>query len=118
VIKSQFYLRKPPFYPLNYGDGLLRIVDFGLRIGESDLRLFLDLRIVQKQRNLTVIRRLNITEQGSRFESSKPDLNELAAIDILFVKNDMQSGASRWVRQVHVVYNLKEGTRNDAKSND
>ena len=30
--------------------------------------------------------------QGSRFESSKPDLNELAALDILFVKNDMQSG--------------------------
>jgi hypothetical protein len=24
--------------------------------------------------------------QGSRFESSKPDLNELAALDILFVK--------------------------------
>jgi hypothetical protein len=30
--------------------------------------------------------------QGSRFESSKPDLNELAAIDILFVKNDTVRG--------------------------
>ena len=62
------------------------------------------IRIVQKQRNLTVIRRLNITAQGSRFESSKPDLNELAALDILFVKNDMQSGASRWLSKCGVVY--------------
>ena len=89
---SHLRFRKPPFYPLNYGDRLLRIVDFGLRIGESDLQLFLDLRIVQKQRNLTVNRRLNITAQGSCFESSKPDLNELAAIDILFVKNDTVRG--------------------------
>ena len=36
---SHLRFRKPPFYPLNYGDRLLRIVDFGLRIGESDLRL-------------------------------------------------------------------------------
>jgi len=48
--------------------------------------------IVQKQRNLTGIGRLNIMAQGSRFESSKPDLNELAAIDILFVKNDTVRG--------------------------
>ena len=75
------------------------------------------IRVIQKQRNITAIGRLNIMAQGSRFESSKPDLNELAALDILFVKNDMQSGASRRVRQVHVVYNLKEGTRNDAKIN-
>jgi len=55
------------------------------------------IRIIPKQRNLPGIRRLNVTAQGSRFESSKPDLNELAALDILFVKNDMQSGASRWL---------------------
>jgi len=48
--------------------------------------------IVQKQRNLTGIGRLNIRAQGSCFESSKPDLNELAAIDILFVKNDTVRG--------------------------
>ena len=29
--------RKPPFYPLNYGDRRLRIVDFGLRIGNEQV---------------------------------------------------------------------------------
>ena len=48
--------------------------------------------IIQKQRNITGIRRLNITAQGSRFESSQPDLNELAALDILFVKIDTVRG--------------------------
>jgi hypothetical protein len=31
--KCRFALRKPPFYPLNYGDTRFRILDCGLRIG-------------------------------------------------------------------------------------
>jgi hypothetical protein len=32
-MKRRFRLRKPLFFPLNYGDSEFRIVDFGLRIG-------------------------------------------------------------------------------------
>jgi hypothetical protein len=32
-MKRQFRVRKPLFYPLNYGDSEFRIVDFGLGIG-------------------------------------------------------------------------------------
>ena len=60
--------------------------------------------IVQKQRNLTGIGRLNIMAQGSRFESSKPDLNGGHSDILCYVKMIYsQARASRWLSKCECI---------------